>query len=375
MKKFFLPKKLVMVLLGMGVLLRLIACVPDAYSADVPRTQISHELPFSFSEKSPLPMEAVVTDPAGVAEVRCYFRFNGSLPFVYGEMTETRKGVFSMTLPIPISAVQRVEYLFLVVNGHKQAILSQTFTLNKNNIGNGYSTGVQNIGSERHQLKAEVDGAGAVEKFFLQSTNVVISLVPQQDHYGVLAGLYSREQLDSEVVSGYFGAFRLDPKKGMVAVKGYIVTRRSGDRSLPQEKSTNAKEAVTKEDVPVLDIAGNNWKGVFWRSDNYARTVVPVTAVVTKNSEGWVTITTNLEGLGHYLEGRIYNSRYMLLYDAYDGEDWTTHYGPATDYYIKIADYIRPGTVEDPSPPLNIIELTRDRKLKAPISAINMLLL
>ena len=64
-------------------------------------------------------------------------------------------------------------------------------------------------------------------------------------------------------------------------------------------------------------------------------------------------------GIGQYFQGNIYSNGHMLLYDAYDNEDWTTHYGPATDSYIMIADFVRRPTLEDPSPPLNIIELKR----------------
>jgi hypothetical protein len=218
-------------------------------------------------------------------------------------------------------------------------------------------------------LKSDVDGADAVKDFFLQPDNIHISSVPQQEHYGVLAGLYSKEQLSSDAVSGYFGAFCLDPNKGIIKVKGYIVTRRSSELSLSQGKSTVAKEAVAP------DISGDGWTGFFWRSDDYAGTVMPVTATVTQDKDGNVTVTTSKEGLGHYFTGIIDLTGHMLIYDAYDGQDWSTHIGPATDVWMNIEDYVRPPTLEDYNPPLNIIELTRSPRPKVPIAAISLLLL
>jgi hypothetical protein len=309
--------------------------------------------------------------------------------------------------------VQKIEYLFLVVNGQKQAILSPTFTLNKNNIKKRNTTDVQNVAAERYLLKAEVDGAGVVNSFFLQPANVQISFVRSQDHYGVLAGLYSREQLGSDIVSGYFGAFRLDSKKGLVAVKGSIVIGRSGELSLPREKNTVVKQTVEGEQVSEPQIAGSSWTGLFWRSDDYENTVQPVTATVTQDTDGKVTVTTSLEGLGHSFEGEIYDGGHLLLYDAYDDEDWSTQDGPVTDLYIKIEDYVIPSTDECKLPdeckrpecldpdvvplpdicntplpdicnvplpdecvnwPLNIIELKRSTNEKVPSGALYLLL-
>lgn len=146
-------------------------------------------------------------------------------------------------------------------------------------------------------------------------------------------------------------------------MRGYIVTRRPGESSLSQEKSTVTKETVAGEQVYPPDISGDGWTGIFWRSDNLAETAVSVHAIVTQNPDGRVTVTTSKIGLGHYFAGNIDITGHMLINDAYDGEVWSTHYGPATDTYIKIADYVRPPSLFDLYPPLNIIELTRKPKV------------
>lgn len=378
MRNVVILATLVFMFLGLEVLLLSVVCIPEACSATVPVTEIFHQQVSSFSEGSSLPLEVAVKDPAGVSGVRCYFRFDSSLPFVYSEMTVARGNVFTTQLPVAIATVQKIEYLFLVVNGQKQAILSPTFTSTKKD-GNVQATEVKNLVPEQYQLKSEVDGAAAVKSFFLQTDNVQISLVPQQDRYGVLAGLYSREQIGAEVAAGYFGSFRLDPAKGMMAVKGYLVTRRSSDFLLSQEKNTVAKETVVAEPVPVEpvyapNISGDDWTGYFWRSDYFAGTFVPITATVIQTADGLVSITTSKEDVGHYFEGNIDVTGHMLVYDVYDGADWSTFEGPATDVYIKIEDYTELPTLEDFDPPRNIIKLTRGPRPKLPLAAISLLL-
>ena len=413
MKNLVVLMTLVCIFLAMGMLSLAVVSTPEAWGAGVPVTQIFHQQVISFLEGSSLPLEVDVNDPAGVTGVRCYFRFDSSVPFIYSEMAPGKNNIFTTQLPVAISTVQKIEYLFLVVNGQKQAILSPTFTLNKNNTSKRSATGVQNVAAEHYQLKSEVDGADTVNNFFLQPANIQISLVPQQNRYGMLAGLYSREQLRSEVVAGYFGAFRLDPRNNIAAVKGSIVIGRSGELSLSREKNTVTKETVDIEQVSVPQITGSSWTGLFWRSNDYANTVQPVTATVTQNADGRVTITTSLTGLGHSFSGEIYDGGHLLLYDAYDDEDWSTQDGPVTDLYIKIEDYVIPSTDECklpdeckrpdecldpdivPSPdicntplpdicnaplpdecvnwPLNIIELKRSTNEKVPIGALYLL--
>ncbi|MDO9043373.1 MAG: hypothetical protein Q7U64_13705 [Desulfocapsaceae bacterium] len=375
MRKVVVSATLVFMFLGLDVLLLSVVDATEAWSAAVPLTQIIHEQVFSFLEGSSFPIEVAVKDPVGVAGVRCYFRFDSSLPFVYGEMMNSGNNVFMTKLPVALSTVQKIEYLFLVVNGKKQAILSPTFVVNKKN-SSIFSTEAQNLAPVQYQLKSEVNGADTVKDLFLQPDNIQISFVPPQERYGVRAGLYSKEQIGAEVAAGYFGSFRLDPQKVMIAVKGYIVIVRSDSLSSLQEKSAVTKDTVFGEPVSAPDISGDGWAGYFWRSDLYAfnGTKVPITATVTQAADGQVTITTSLEGLGHYFEGNIDVTGQMLVYDAYDNEDWSTHDGPATEVSIEIEDYVALPTPEYPDPPLNIIKLTRSPRLKFPLAAIALLL-
>lgn len=364
---------LVALFFGTGLLFLSDCYMPEAYGAGVPETQIFHEQLFAFFLGDSLPLNVAVTDPAGVAEVRCYFRFDHSAPFVYSVMANAGDHVFTTKLPAATSTVKDVEYLFLVVNGRKQAILSSTFTVNKMDVQKGYAAGAQNRVSARYQLKSEVESADTVKKFFLQPANVDISRVRQQDYYGVLAGLYSREQIGSDVGEGYFGAFRFDSTKKMIAVKGNIIIDNTREYFLSQEKGITDKDTVPLEEVPVPDIHGDDWTGYFWRSDFFAGTCESITATVTQATDGSVTITTSKEGLGHYFEGNIDVTGNLLVLDPYDNQLWSTHEGPVTDVNIKIEDYVETPTVENPTPPVYIIKLTRGPRPKFPAAAIFLL--
>lgn len=99
------------------------------------------------------------------------------------------------------------------------------------------------------------------------------------------------------------------------------------------------------------DIDGNNWSGYF-RTTGY-NNYQSITAVIHQSGDR-VEIITSKSGLGHHLIGSINSIGHMLLYDQYDGEDWTTHYGPATSSKVAIYDYICPTCSA-----LNVISLTR----------------
>jgi hypothetical protein len=107
---------------------------------------------------------------------------------------------------------------------------------------------------------------------------------------------------------------------------------------------------------PYPDVRGS-WSGSFFRTDVLGST--PVTATIGQDRDA-VSIRTDLPpGLGNSFTGTITPGGDMSLTDGYDGESWTTYYGPATADFIKIADFIVPPSTENPHPPLHIIELRR----------------
>ncbi|MDF3128004.1 hypothetical protein P0Y35_02225 [Kiritimatiellaeota bacterium B1221] len=84
----------------------------------------------------------------------------------------------------------------------------------------------------------------------------------------------------------------------------------------------------------------------------------PVTAKIKQGGDA-VVINTNLPTIGRMLTGTINSHGEMTLTDAYDGEVWTTLYGSATSDLIRIADFLVAPSVENPDPPIAVIELRK----------------
>lgn len=88
---------------------------------------------------------------------------------------------------------------------------------------------------------------------------------------------------------------------------------------------------------------GPNLNGDTWRGSlqNSRGLFVTISATVTHNDDQ-IIINTSIPDnqLGGLFEGTITDLGTMLLYDAADGEDWTTLFGPVTVNSIDIADFV-----------------------------------
>lgn len=88
---------------------------------------------------------------------------------------------------------------------------------------------------------------------------------------------------------------------------------------------------------------GPNLNGDTWRGSlqNSRGLFVTISATVT-HTDNRITINTSIPDnqLGGLFQGQITDLGTMLLYDAADGEDWTTLFGPVTVNSIDIADFV-----------------------------------
>jgi len=223
-------------------------------------------------------------------------------------------------------------------------------------------------------IQTEIDGSTSFKKLFAQPELIKIITVSQNERYGSLAGLYTKDQIGGSFIEGYFGAFKVDSEMLTIPLKGLLVVQGKVANSFSANYRSSSSAEIEELRTVSIDISGNNWKGEYWTSDDYEGTVTPVSASITQDSSDNVTISTDLIGIGGYLVGDIYEDGHMMLYDQYDDEDWTTYSGPASELSVIIADFVRPPTLEEPSPPLNIIALTRLSKSPMPVGAINLLL-
>ena len=93
-------------------------------------------------------------------------------------------------------------------------------------------------------------------------------------------------------------------------------------------------------------VPGKNWSGYLYATDESDRTVVKA-VISQEGKEGEAVVTFETSGK-------------MLVTDAFDGEWWSTFFGPAHGNYIKLADYETrpvPGNGKDD---FYILELSRN---------------
>ncbi|MBP7829861.1 MAG: hypothetical protein KA248_08085 [Kiritimatiellae bacterium] len=104
------------------------------------------------------------------------------------------------------------------------------------------------------------------------------------------------------------------------------------------------------------DIRGR-WSGVYYRTDSAARTAL--TASIRQEGDAVTITTSKSEGRAQLLTGTIFENGDLDMIDGYDGQEWTSFYGPATATHILLADYVSTPSPEEPDPPLYILDLSR----------------
>jgi hypothetical protein len=204
---------------------------------------------------------------------------------------------------------------------------------------------------------------GDIEKDDTGIIDGQVDLAPIQDvnqSYGLLAGVYESVVIPDffNVMPGYFGGFIFDRVDYTIRpTKGFApnLTQSLLENISPMDMHQNNAD-VQLQSSQVPDIGGENWAGYF--TNTHITTQEPLTASIIQEGSN-VTIVTTLTGLGHELIGTINSRGDMLLYDSYDGEDWTTHYGPASSRSVNIYDYVYPTPSGETETPLNVIILNR----------------
>ena len=105
----------------------------------------------------------------------------------------------------------------------------------------------------------------------------------------------------------------------------------------PIEDEQSEDAEVSQPELVGPDLNGDDWAG-YYKSVNGNFELMTATIEHVGNS---VTIqTSKASGVASSLYGTIDSFGNMMLYDDFDNEDWTTHYGPATNDSINLADYV-----------------------------------
>lgn len=103
------------------------------------------------------------------------------------------------------------------------------------------------------------------------------------------------------------------------------------------------------------------WVGQFYihpeKQPSNRRSILNLFSTITQ-SGGSVTVRTTKTGVGARQSGTIRSDRHMRMVDAYDGEVWTTFWGPATYGSVRLYDFLLP-PVAGGANDLQVIDLRR----------------
>lgn len=103
------------------------------------------------------------------------------------------------------------------------------------------------------------------------------------------------------------------------------------------------QDTTPKRATPIgPDLHGTRWVGRL--SDTEGTKYISITAKITHDGSHLIIDTSLPETtIGGRLEGEISSSGSLLIYDDFDGEDWTAHFGPVNSNKIVIADHVFKG--------------------------------
>ena len=328
--------------------------VPSETNANnLPVFQYKHTSPGGFIANQPTSVNLHLHSEENISNVRLYFRTFSLKDYLFIELRADGQGNYSGNLPAFDDSVTSLEYLFLWQNGTRKIIRTRPQLLMQ-----AGSAAKSQIVKTPHRIYTEIEDTDAGALGGILSDPFTLDPVSGKLHLGMRAGLFDMSG-DKRYRYGYFGGFLYEADKDITyAIEGYVNFAPTSDSRSDSRGLDQPSLSQTPQGYP--NVAGDDWSGVYYRTDSSRRT--NITAVITHNGYGDVTVTTSLSGRGHYLTGTI-SSGYsgdLYLIDEYDDEIWTTHdLEESTSVYFGFEDYVYRPSSSDPDPPLYRIELTR----------------
>ncbi len=322
-----------------------------------PNTVITQVAPNSINALQRTSLYFQVATEQQVVSARCYFKTNLDTQFVFVNARQTGVNYFECTLPATNENASQLNYQLLIVDVARYVIKS---SIHNQKIGSATATEIQS--KQTIEVHDELWGSYWP---WIKDDNAQLSTVNANERYGLTAGLYQQEQIPPwfGARAGYFGGFQAT-KSGAApyAVKGFASSLKAGHanldfRFLRDEKSGGFVSQAT----PALN--GNQWDGYFQTIGLNNRFNLGATI---NQSGGNVNIQTSKPGVANRFVGTVNNRGEMLVFDQFDGEDWTTFRGPATPSSVRLYDFTRPPSAIDPNPPLNSLILGRTAIPQAP---------
>ena len=138
----------------------------------------------------------------------------------------------------------------------------------------------------------------------------------------------------------------------------------SSSMEMEEEEDADGEESDAPRAPRAVLRVGGNWTGSFFNTSEAGS--VGLKARIVQVNDSIVITTDKPTPPGQSFSGSIDEDGDMRLTDSFDGETWTTYFGPVTGSSIKIADFVLEGTTTitttngvSASPPLNVVELRR----------------
>ncbi|PIE71392.1 MAG: hypothetical protein CSA22_02475 [Deltaproteobacteria bacterium] len=174
--------------------------VMAAKSPDKVRTKVKHKPIKYFVSGSRIEIKAKVRDPSGVSLVRCYFKGTAEADYVFVELTSDNGKQYQGLLPAPGENTEMIDYLFLVVNGNRQVVRTQSYQVEKKD--KKYTPGWQQAKTDQAvQVYSELPNPPSMPPGF--SDSVTMDVVESAFRFGfVVAGIYTLDKIGETGGSG-----------------------------------------------------------------------------------------------------------------------------------------------------------------------------
>ncbi len=320
-----------------------------APSGTLPVFSYQHTPPEGFTAHERTPISVFIDADEGVQNVRLYFRPYLLGDYLYIELQPDAGGGFFGELPAFDASLTGLEYLFVWKNSATRVVRTAAYSLAQTGAGEGLTP---SYGSLLTLLtETEVSLAHDVQDLLVETVSVE-QVMNDDLHLGMRTGLYDMSS-DSRYRYGFFGGFIYEPAADRTfPTKGYVnfgsPTGSTSPRTLEGSQTTEPEvtaPALSKTEEGYPNVAGDDWRGVFYRTGSSGRT--SITAVITHDGAGNITVETSLSGLGHYFTGDIgrgYSGHVELrekCCGSNEGEIWTTHdLDESTSTYFGFEDYV-----------------------------------
>lgn len=180
-----------------------------------PTTNISHSLVQFFIPGHRIQVKALITDEVGVMLVRCYFKSKGEENFVFVDMPLEAGNEYAGIIPAPSEELEKIEYLFLVVNNNKIVFRTNVFEAVRKE--DEIPPDWQKVDSGGHvSVKTELAQAAPTIPGFTDS--IVTDGVESGFRFGyVVEGIYTPNQMAGEAPAGAVNGGTVDVSITMIA--------------------------------------------------------------------------------------------------------------------------------------------------------------